>query len=529
MTPLISAPFVQLPLVVNTPRLLREIQALDKSHWRAHHFDTLQSIPLVDMDPFEPFWYDASYHLPYLMRILNSWEAPIGKSRISILKPNAAVEEHVDVDYYWKYRLRVHIVVKSNPKAIFGCDNQTLQLPEGQVWVSNNWAPHWIANYGDTDRIHIVVDTMGSPKLWDLISKGWHSNSSTPLPKTEQLDVVQVNQDVHNRPCLEKYSTLHVRHPSEVETILKDTLEELVCQHKEPHRAVFKQLIQEWHDLFRCHQHSQRRAYNALLQRTISTLPHSHLHNGLAIHTVLQKHIGGSLRPTPNREPILFSCPAFLKEEGHRLLNICLNNIDKRSQLTTDPTSFQSAWKHTIEPHTVITQHVREQWFEKLIFCLYNPESKVFWLDENSEIMQSKRLWLHNTLVSPQDIHTWRALFPMVKIIFLFPSDTSSTNSIRNFSDDLQTLWTTYHQQVHEILMIHPDESSIVLAENHSSSIENHTTSAIEKLNHWLDSTLSVEKLFSEKKVSSSQSNDLEDDHLNILETVPPISEDDLG
>ena len=536
MTSLISAPFVQLPIVVNPEILLREIQALDKSHWRAHHFNTLQSIPLVDMDPFEPFWYDAASHLPYLMSILHSWKAPIGKSRISILKPNATVEEHVDVDHYWKYRLRVHIVVKSNPKAIFGCDDQILHLPEGQLWVSNNWAPHWIANNGDSDRIHIVIDTVGSPKLWELISKGWHSNSSRPLPTVDQLDGAATPQDIPDLPCLEHYSTLNVRHPSEVEGILKDTLEELVSTNDDVHRAAFQQLIQEWRSLFFSHQHSQRRAYNTVLQHTLSTLPHDHLNNGLALHTVLQTQIGDSLRPAPDIAPILLVCPSFLETEGRRVLNICLDNMDTEKHLTTDSTSFQSAWNSTLKPHPIITQHIREQWFKKLSVCLQHPKTKLFWVDEKPNHMKSKRLWLHNMVVPLEDINTWRTLFPTAKIIFLLPPGGSS-NQINVLSDESQQKQVRYHQQVLDILKAQPHASNIVVAVNNSSSFQKHTVFAIEKLNLWLNTTLSFETLFSSLNISLNTSlnthpthaNDLDETQLQILKIAHPISEDALG
>ena len=105
-------------------------------------------------------------------------ESPIGESRVSILEPGAAIETHVDVDYYWKHRLRVHIVLQTNPHALFGCDEHVPSLPAGQMWVSNNWAPHWIANNGTANRIHVVIDTVGSPTLWEWITQGWNSLST---------------------------------------------------------------------------------------------------------------------------------------------------------------------------------------------------------------------------------------------------------------------------------------------------------------------------------------------------------------
>ena len=62
--------------------------------------------------------------------VASNMECPIGESRVSISLSGAAIETHVDVDYYWKHRLRVHIVLQTNPQALFGCMNMSFPYPQ---------------------------------------------------------------------------------------------------------------------------------------------------------------------------------------------------------------------------------------------------------------------------------------------------------------------------------------------------------------------------------------------------------------
>ena len=54
------------------------------------------------------------------------------------------------------------------------------------------WAPHWIANNGKSNRIHIVIDTVGSPTLWEWIeSRLAFGIKRTPRPKITRIPLSQ--------------------------------------------------------------------------------------------------------------------------------------------------------------------------------------------------------------------------------------------------------------------------------------------------------------------------------------------------
>ena len=298
MAQLLTTPFIQLPVRFDPKPLLKEIESLGTEHWVGHRLPNLHSIPLVQHIDECTTWCPIIQRLPLLQRLLHTWQSPIGESRVSLLEPGAIVASHVDVDYYWKHRLRVHIVLQSNPDALFGCDDHILSLPVGQIWVSNNWAPHWIANNGSTNRIHIVIDTVGSPRLWEWISLGWHSTSNTPMPTDLSLLPLQ---DLEPILMLEKYSHYTIRHPAELQEIIDDCIHDMkdttngdtILQCKYQLRTLqiaWRTLYQQYGD-----DPSVHHLYSTALSKTLCTLPNPLFWNGVDLHTTLKTQVGTSL------------------------------------------------------------------------------------------------------------------------------------------------------------------------------------------------------------------------------------------
>ena len=85
------------------------------------------------------------------------------------LEPGAIVPEHVDVHYYWRTHLRIHIPVITNPQVGFTCSGKTIHLAAGECWLLDSFFRHSVDNRGSETRIHLVLDTVGSATLWDLI------------------------------------------------------------------------------------------------------------------------------------------------------------------------------------------------------------------------------------------------------------------------------------------------------------------------------------------------------------------------
>jgi hypothetical protein len=223
---LLSENFYQLPYRVDHLRLQREIRNLEDGIWQQHHFQNMRSVPLVHRTTPTSTIDPIFEKLPYLSRILQEWDAPLGESRIMCLGAGVDVPEHVDMDYYWRHRLRVHIVVQSNPKAVFACGKSLVHLPEGEIWVSDSWQRHWVANRGEQDRIHIVIDTIGSGFLWNAIYHGWHSGLSHPPAPTASLPIIPVENTADVVLFTENHSN-HMRTPSELFELIEEASREL--------------------------------------------------------------------------------------------------------------------------------------------------------------------------------------------------------------------------------------------------------------------------------------------------------------
>jgi hypothetical protein len=174
----IGRPLLKLPVRFCGETLAREVAALPQAAWMAHpqQFDGNSSVPLVSPGgelthlPFGPMgptqWLQQC---PYILEIMQALDATWGRSRLMGLDAGSVVPEHVDIHYYWRTHLRIHIPVITNPGVAFGCDKETLHLAAGECWILDSFYRHMVANRGTETRVHLVLDTVGSGRLWDLI------------------------------------------------------------------------------------------------------------------------------------------------------------------------------------------------------------------------------------------------------------------------------------------------------------------------------------------------------------------------
>lgn len=178
----LQVPFIQLPLAFDAARLAAEIDALGKEVWRPHPqgFAGNSMLPLVAVegDPANESFAGAMQptpHLlmcPYLMQVMASLGATIGRSRLMRLSGHAEVTRHADQGYYWAERVRVHVPVVTQPTVRFECGNAAINMAAGECWIFDTWRQHRVLNDAVESRIHLVVDTVGGAEFWDLVAQG---------------------------------------------------------------------------------------------------------------------------------------------------------------------------------------------------------------------------------------------------------------------------------------------------------------------------------------------------------------------
>ncbi|WP_458070112.1 aspartyl/asparaginyl beta-hydroxylase domain-containing protein [Rhodanobacter sp. BL-MT-08] len=178
----LQVPFVQLPLQFDADLLRRELAALDGSRWREHpqKFPGNFALPLisVDGDPdsdavsgvMRPTPYLAE--CPYLMQVLLTLGGVWGRTRLMKLSGQAEVSPHADINYYWRERVRVHVPILTQPSVRFLCGDAEVNMAPGECWIFDTWRSHRVINAADEERVHLVADTVGSARFWDLVGKG---------------------------------------------------------------------------------------------------------------------------------------------------------------------------------------------------------------------------------------------------------------------------------------------------------------------------------------------------------------------
>lgn len=174
--------FVQLPLLFDAPRLLAEISALDPSCWRDHpqKFPGNFALPLLSAEgdpgndgfagPMRPTPHLE--HCPYLMQVLERIGGVWGRTRLMKLGGHAEVTPHVDFNYYWRDRVRVHVPIVTQPAVRFLCGDEEVNMRAGECWIFDTWSNHRVINDAEDERIHLVADTVGSERFWSMVERG---------------------------------------------------------------------------------------------------------------------------------------------------------------------------------------------------------------------------------------------------------------------------------------------------------------------------------------------------------------------
>ena len=174
----IQHPLLKLPIRFDAEALAREVSALPASAWMPHpqKFDGNIAVPLVSpggaltddwVGPMGPT--ESLERCGYIKEIMAELDSTWGRSRLMGLEPGSVVPEHVDVHYYWRTHLRIHVPVITNPKVGFSCGGETVHMAAGECWLLDSFFLHSVENRGEALRIHLVLDTVGSATLWDLI------------------------------------------------------------------------------------------------------------------------------------------------------------------------------------------------------------------------------------------------------------------------------------------------------------------------------------------------------------------------
>jgi hypothetical protein len=115
-----------------------------------------------------------------MIDVLATLGVSIGRTRLMRLSGHAEVTPHVDVHYYWRDRMRVHVPIVTQPTVRFMCGGEEINMMEGECWIFDTWSKHRVINDAERSRTHLVVDTVGGEGFWELAAAG--RAPSVPAP-----------------------------------------------------------------------------------------------------------------------------------------------------------------------------------------------------------------------------------------------------------------------------------------------------------------------------------------------------------
>ena len=118
-------------------------------------------IRMIYSDPIRTDYVDTPLleACPYFQEVLAAFQCPLTSVRLMKLTPGSVIKEHSDHDLAAEDgKARIHIPVTSNPDVEFKVNRVAVPLALGETWYLRLSDPHTVANRGQTDRVHLVID-----------------------------------------------------------------------------------------------------------------------------------------------------------------------------------------------------------------------------------------------------------------------------------------------------------------------------------------------------------------------------------
>jgi len=207
----LTQPFLKLPLRFDAETLEREVRALPDSSWVPHAtgFPGNEAVRLVTVmgqstDAFEgPMRPTENLaRCPYIAEVMATLGGVWGRSRLMGLGAGAEVPEHVDAHYHWRTHMRIHVPVITNPKVKFTCGGETVHMAPGECWLFDSFRWHEVHNRGTERRVHLVLDTVVTPALWDMIDAAQSGSLPAREVRPGEADASGLKYEQVNAPVV---------------------------------------------------------------------------------------------------------------------------------------------------------------------------------------------------------------------------------------------------------------------------------------------------------------------------------------
>ncbi|MBL4630058.1 MAG: aspartyl/asparaginyl beta-hydroxylase domain-containing protein [Paraglaciecola sp.] len=298
--------FVKLPLEFDVDRMVQEISQFSESSWQPHpgKHPGNSALPLISYAGQNNDLFSGSMEetaqlqkCEYIRQISSNFGEVLGRSRLMRLAGGSEVPIHVDAIYHWHRHVRIHIPIITNDQVIFHCGGQEVNMKAGECWLFDSWRNHKVVNHSEETRVHLVLDTAGSSRFWDIVENtlAYYRNNGN-YPSAQRLHYSPGKQ------CsilLEKYNITPVLSPGEVEGLVEDIIYEMRDNRANDAakvEALAKQMFRfckDWRMIFSIFAYEEKGIpqYLTLLRNTKKTLSNMHVDvyvkNGQLSNTIL--------------------------------------------------------------------------------------------------------------------------------------------------------------------------------------------------------------------------------------------------
>ena len=261
----LSKPFIRLPYTFDAERLSEEIALLPRESWMPHPsaLPGNSAIALIssaggDNNSFagekKPTPHLA--RCEYLQQVMASFGEVLSRSRLMRLDGHSEVKLHVDFNYHWFSRVRIHIPIITNPEVIFHCGREQLHLRAGSCWIFDSWRRHRVRNGSAQERVHLVVDLCGSSRFWKTIGAVEH-REVRDIEADATLLQFEPGKSVTLRT--EQFSSLPVMAPGECSALIEDLIADSSAnpgndvELVQAYVALLRGFAQDWRELWSLH------------------------------------------------------------------------------------------------------------------------------------------------------------------------------------------------------------------------------------------------------------------------------------
>jgi hypothetical protein len=127
-----------------------------------HPIQTIYSDPSCDAFADTPLLARCAY----FQEVLAAFQCPLHAVRLMKLTPGSSIKPHHDHDLAAEQgRVRLHIPVATNADVDFRLNGTSIVMREGECWYLRLRDVHSVANRGQADRVHLVIDALVTPWL----------------------------------------------------------------------------------------------------------------------------------------------------------------------------------------------------------------------------------------------------------------------------------------------------------------------------------------------------------------------------